>query len=88
MKIVTIGGVPGSGKSQALTILAEHYDRPIINSRVLMQSLPSLMTKVAALAPVTLVDEVSPKDLQKLKTLAALYPDGYYMICAVEAVDA
>ena len=85
MHITILSGPPGSGKTVALEVLSEAWDIPIINSKSLMQAMPALMTKVSALNRVTLVDEVVPKDLEKLRVLAAQYPAGYYIYAVMLA---
>lgn len=85
VKIITITGVSGSGKTTALNDLAKLYEAKVIYSEDFKLLLPALKAKVIALAPNTFIDEVYPDLVKQVEKVLAEYPSNYRVYLAMHA---
>lgn len=86
MRILTISGATGSGRSSALQILADNAKRPVYSAQE-FSDLLRLLRKGGSfiqLETETFVDEVSPTLMKQIKQLEKDYANDYVIVVAPE----
>lgn len=82
MRILTINGAAGSGRSSALQILADNAKRPVYSAQEFadLLRLANKGGSIIQLETETFVDEVSPMLMKQIKQLEKQYDNDYVIV--------